>query len=464
MASKTIFTVGFQLPTKDIFQYKSFHSNASLLDADIVLFEPNLSYELDYPSQYNGKPNVSDKSSVACVASIKHWNIEIKTAFENGKTIFIFINTPEDIFVNTHYSLSGTGRSQRQTRNVSEINNFDMLPINFKDKKVAKGKNIKFTLDGNFLKSYWEIVKEFSNYELYFELENVKPLIVTKSGDKTVGAMITNEKGGVMLLLPPINLPENFIGLHSDGKTSIWTEKAIQFGKSLLNQIIAIDKSIKFSTQETPMPDWIKEEQFQLDIERKYLLEIEKLQNQIVLIQTKIEIKKSDLEKYILPKKLLYENGKLLEYALIDALETIGFKAANFDDGKSEFDIVFESAEGRFIGEAEGKDNSAIAITKFRQLESNIHEDFERDEITEHAKGVLFGNPFRLIHPNERKEFFTQKALDSAKRTGIVLVNTHELFEIVKYLKQSKNKVYAKQVRESFKNTSGEILKFPPIP
>jgi len=55
MASKTIFTVGFQLPTKDIFQHQSFHSNASLLDADIILFEPNLDYQLS-PS-YNTLTN-----------------------------------------------------------------------------------------------------------------------------------------------------------------------------------------------------------------------------------------------------------------------------------------------------------------------------------------------------------------------------------------------------------------------
>ncbi len=133
----------------------------------------------------------------------------------------------------------------------------------------------------------------------------------------------------------------------------------------------------------------------------------------------------------------------------------------SYDDGKSEFDIIFESEEGRFIGEAEGKDNSAINVTKFRQLESNIHEDYERDEVIVHAKGVLFGNPFRLVPPNERKEFFTQKALDSAKRTGIALVNTHELFEVVKYLKNTNDQGYATLVRECFKNTNGEIVKFP---
>ncbi len=336
-----------------------------------------------------------------------------------------------------------------------------MLPVNFKDKKIAKGQNVKLTQDGDFLKSYWETVKKFCDYDLYFEHETAKPLIITKSGNKTVGAIITNKNGGVILLLPPIKLPDDFTGLHSDGKTPIWTSKAIQFGKSLLNQIVAIDKSLKSSSENTPPPDWINEAQFQLSIEQKYLDEIVKLEEQIVNIQSQIEKNRVALEKNLLSKKLLYENGKPLEYAIIDALQIIGFKAENYDDGKSEFDIIFESEEGRFIGEAEGKDNSAIAITKFRQLESNILDDFERDEIKEHAKGVLFGNPFRLTHPNERKEFFTQKAIDSAKRSDIVLVNTHELFEVVKYLKNTNDKQYAKKIRECFKNIKGEIIKFP---
>lgn len=267
--------------------------------------------------------------------------------------------------------------------------------------------------------------------------------------------MLQNDKGGTILLLPPLKLPDNFIEITR------WSKEAIQFGKSLLGQIIAIDKVLKTSIESTPAPQWLEEKEFQLDVEQKYFDEINTLNQQIEEIKSQIEQKQTELSKHSLSKKLLYENGKPLEYAIIEALQTIGFKAENYDDGKSEFDIVFESDEGRFIGEAEGKDNSAINVTKFRQLESNINEDFERDEVTVHAKGVLFGNPFRLLHPNERKEFFTQKAIDSAKRTGIALVNTHELFEIVKYIKNTNNQDYAKLVRECFKSTSGDIIKFP---
>lgn len=463
MATKTIFTVGFKLPTSDIFQYKSFHSNVSLLDADIILLEPNLVYQSDYNNPtFQGKPSLSEVSSTQCVEAVMHWKEEMRISFESGKTIFIFMKSIEQVFYSTgQKEYSGTGKNTRTTNIVDILENYKMLPISFKDKKTTKGKNIKFTQEANFLKPYWDLVQDYTEYQLYFEYEKAKPLILTKSGDKTVGAMLRNDKGGTILLLPPLDLPKDFIGLSTDGKTQIWTQKAIQFGKSLLSKVVAIDKALKSSVESTPPPEWLSESQFQLEIEQKYIDDIDKLNQKIEKIKSQIEQKQNELFKHSLSKKLLYENGKPLEYAIIDALQTIGFKAENYDDGKSEFDIVFESEEGRFIGEAEGKDSSAIAITKFRQLESNIQDDFARDEINEHAKGVLFGNFHRLVHPNERTEFFTQKAIDSAKRSGIALVNTHELFEVVKYLKNANDEEYAKQVRECFKNTNGEILKFP---
>lgn len=464
MATKTIFTIGFDLPSNE-FQYKNFHSNTSLLDADIILFEPKLNYQVDYLNgTFQGKPSLSEISSTQCVESVKHWREELHIAFKSGKTIVIFLREYEEVYYNTgKKEFSGTGRNQKVTNMVAVLDSYLTIPIKFLNKRNAHGKNIKFNQEANFLKSYWDLVKDLTEYQLYFEHEKAKPLILTKTGDKTVGAMLRNDNGGTILLLPPLNLPKDFTGLNTDGKTQIWTQKAIQFGKSLLTQIVAIDKALKSSIESTPPPEWLGESRFQLDIEQKHIDEIEKLNQKIEKIKSQIEQKQNELSKHSLSKKLLYENGKPLEYAIIDALQIIGFKAENYDDGKSEFDIVFESDEGRFIGEAEGKDSSAINVHKYQQLERNISEDFARDEISIHAKGVLFGNPFRFTHPNERKEFFTQKVLDSAKRTGIALVNTHELFEVVKYLKNNNDKEYAKQVRECFKNTNGEIVKFPKI-
>ena len=82
----------------------------------------------------------------------------------------------------------------------------------------------------------------------------------------------------------------------------------------------------------------------------------------------------------------------------------MGFKANPFQEKDSVFDVVFESQEGRLIGEAEGKDNKAINIEKLRQLELNLQEDYSRDEISEFAKGALIGNAYRLTPPEERRD------------------------------------------------------------
>ena len=72
----------------------------------------------------------------------------------------------------------------------------------------------------------------------------------------------------------------------------------------------------------------------------------------------------------------------------------------------------------RFIGEVEGKDNKAINIDKFSQLERNLNEDFAREGVDQFAKGVLFGNPYRLRSPDNRDDPFTDKCRTAAARRG----------------------------------------------
>ncbi len=117
------------------------------------------------------------------------------------------------------------------------------------------------------------------------------------------------------------------------------------------------------------------------------------------------------------------------------------------------------------IGESEGKDTSAIDITKFRQLESNIGEDFERDEIEERAKGLLFGNGFRLTLPSERAPQFTQKSLANAKRLGSALVQTMDLYFVVIYLlDHPEDEAFKLACRTAIEETEGAIVKFPSLP
>jgi hypothetical protein len=162
---------------------------------------------------------------------------------------------------------------------------------------------------------------------------------------------------------------------------------------------------------------------------------------------------------------LLFEQGKPLENAILEAMKLMGFDGTSFSDGESEFDGIFVGPEGRCLGEAEGKDNKAINIDKFSQLERNLQEDFARDEVKEHAKGILFGNAFRLLPVGDRTEFFTAKCLSAAKRIGAALVRTPDLFVPARYIKEnSSDTEYARTCREAIFSAAGEVVVFPPPP
>ena len=143
----------------------------------------------------------------------------------------------------------------------------------------------------------------------------------------------------------------------------------------------------------------------------------------------------------------------------------MGFVANTYRDSDSEFDAVLECTEGRCIGEAEGRDRKPISIEKMRQLFLNIHEDLSREEISDPAKGILFGNAYRLSPPSDRPaEHFTAKCMSAAKGNGTALIRTCDLFEVAKALVDEPDEEFAALCRKAIFNTVGEEVKFPTHP
>ncbi len=169
---------------------------------------------------------------------------------------------------------------------------------------------------------------------------------------------------------------------------------------------------------------------------------------------------KSDLSEFI---HLLYETGKPLERAITKTLQLLGYEVDTLRIGDLEIDHVIVSPSGkRMIGEAEGKDISAIDIGKFRQLSSNIQEDFAREEIDAPAKGVLFANGFRLMQPEGRPEQFTQKSLTNALLHGTALIRTADLYAIaVHLLDHPEDNDFRVACRAAIEDTAGAIVIFP---
>lgn len=142
----------------------------------------------------------------------------------------------------------------------------------------------------------------------------------------------------------------------------------------------------------------------------------------------------------------------------------MGFTATPFNREGSEFDAVFSAPEGRFLGEVEGKNDKAVNVDKLDQLERNIREDFMRREDSSYAKGVLFGNAYRLRDSGSRPDFFTAKCRSAAARGRVALVQTPDLFFVTRYLEENNDEAYAAACRRAILEAEGVVVTFPPIP
>lgn len=459
MSARTIFSVGLQLPGNAA-EYVSFWSNQSLLDADIIVYSPGFNIEPDHVSYYRGKLSLGESGSFRLREQLSHWRTELKTAFEAGKTIFVYLQTPETVFVQTgQKEHSGTGRNRKTTNFVEPASSYSAIPIEL-SVHARSGERVRPATDLTFLATYWDQFGDVSPYLATISGEFTDEFIKTQCGDLTVAAAIRG-KSGAMIFLPPFTYDDReFIEL--DDKH--WTKTAIQFGHRLSASLLSVSDALKADSQITPPPEWTaspslrvpKENELEVRIEEK-TERIEELNNE------KIELVK-ELSQIGELRRLLFEKGKPLEEIILFSLRQLGFSAEGFDDGESEFDAVFTSAEGRFLGEAEGKDKRAVNIAKITQLERNLQEDFARDEVADFAKGVLFGNGFRLKPPADRTDVFTEKCCIAAKRLRIALVFTPDLFDPVRYLISNADPGYAEKCRIAIFKTEGEIVSFPNVP
>lgn len=308
--------------------------------------------------------------------------------------------------------------------------------------------------------SYWNEFCNKSTFNVTLNLERSSPLIFTKSGDMEVGSLIKNEaSNGAMVLLPDLDFYEEDF-LNDDNE---WTSNAEQFSAKFIKEIVNLSKAVQSSNEITPPPVWTEATVFKLNKEKIINEELMRVEQKLNTIQRKKEELLDKMKGTSELRNLLFEKGKPLEQAIHLALKIIGFQVSNFDNGESEFDAVFISEEGRFIGEAEGKDNKPINIEKLRQIALNIHEDLKRDDVSEPAKSVLFGNPYRILPIENRDEPFSIKCVSSAKVSSTALVFTPDLFIIAKYLSDNRNKIFAKRCRNAILKTAGRVV-FPEVP
>jgi hypothetical protein len=458
---KKILTVGLQLASNDA-SYESFASKTSLLDWDIVLFRPifNALVHTEYPNpQYNGKPSLTDEASFTVKEACDHWHREIRQAVQYGKTVVVFLPPITEVYVATgQRSYSGTGRSRSVTRHVDLLTNYAALPFNLVPVN-SKGSAMKLAAGAEVLAPYWTEFGPESEFKVILT-NRTDASITTKAGNKAVGALLRfKEASGTVVLLPDIEFQrEGFLNSRDN-----WTPAAKQFAARMISALVALDGALKQSADVTPEPDWAGDPTFALVKELTLRSELLEAERQLHAAQLRKDEVQDRLKEAGQLRALLYEKGKPLERAILEALRLLGFEAAPFRDANSEFDVVFKCPEGRLIGEVEGKDTKAINVDKLRQLAMNVQEDLQREEVDKPAKGVLFGNGYRLSVPSLREPQFTDKCQTAAKSSNFALVATSDLFNAAQYAANSSDAEYARRCRDALLRSVGIVaLPNPP--
>jgi len=450
--SASIITIGTQIPGKSDL-YADYSSGKSLHDYDIVVFDTSFpSYDYDFGG------SLSESGSKKLNTDIAHWRDELSSAIADGKTVFILLASSEKVSAKTGQK---EFKGSRTINYVTDVNNYSALPFTL-NATNSKGTKVKVS-DVRFSQLY-DVIKDHLEYQVYMSGSYGTVVFSTLKGTNTLGSVVKlKEKSGHLVLLPYFNL-ESMTEEHKDGK-EYWTKAGMRVGQQLVQQLIEIDKVLRKNSEATPTPNWA--------IEVSTSQKAVSLQKKIDTINATIKKKKAERDKATEQKQqadaikaLLYENGTILEGEIENVLTMMGYAVSNFRDGALEIDHVIVSPEGkRFIGEAEGKDKSAISIDKFRQLETNIQEDFQRDEVTEPAQGVLFGNGFRLQDPAKRPDEFTDKCYTNAKRLGTALVKTSDLYPIAVYLSDyPDDDAFKAACRKTLEDTKGSVVVFPKIP
>jgi hypothetical protein len=463
--TKTILTVGNELPG-GVAQYVALDSEQSLSDADIIIFEPGLALEtFSAESSYEGKPSLYESASFQAKERVQHWKRELETAFNAGKLIVVLMVKPEEVFIKTgKKSFEGTGRNARVTNYVEPLSSYAALPFDLRNVVAATGSKITAAGDLRYLAVLWKEFGGHFRFQTYFAGPLTDVFFRTPSDDRIVGGAIRKGKGAA-LFLPPLDFDrDKLVETDADGKNPRWTERATEIGHRLRQCIVEIAKAIATESRVTPPPGWVADGRYRLKLEEAVEKAIALKSAEIERLHAEREILRGNLQGAGSLRRLLFEKGRQLEDAILESLLLMGFKAERYKDSESEFDAVFTSEEGRFLGEAEGKDGHAINIDKLSQLERNIQEDFARPEVDAHAKGVLFGNAYRLTKPEDRGDPFTAKCRTGAARSRTALVPTPALFAVAKYLKEHANPEFAKRCRLALLSAEGKVVEFPNPP
>ena len=332
MAKKKVLSIGIEIPGADVEQI-TLKSKVSLLDYDIVIIDPCINCFFGYSyDEYLGEPCIDDSNSFSLKEHIEHWRREILESIRTGKNIFFMLNKEQKVYVATgEKSFSGTSKNRQINRKVELATNYQIVP-GVIEVTNSSGSSMRIVGKNNVIVPYWSTMGDSSEFRVLLDGKGVKPIVQTKTGQKTVGARLRYKNAeGNLFLLPYIEFElKTYTYKNEEDNKIYWTDEAISFGKRFVSSICALDKAVKSTGALSAKPDWIKQDKYALPKEEKTREKLIEVESKI----DKLQKKKEHLEQEILDesvlKRLLYENGKPLEGGDTHSFRTHGVYRITF--------------------------------------------------------------------------------------------------------------------------------------
>ena len=447
--------------TREQISLYSSSDNVSLIDGDIILFSPKF---FNYPNynqkKFDGQQLLTKDQSTLFKDEFLYWQIEMEIAMRKRKTIFVFCEQPKRFYFHSESLLYPD----------FFIGSLLLLDIPcLKQYRLVSGKEIQYHNKNTILKPLWETFQKYFCHKIafqkkhfsedvYFVPKNFNP---KDEESEVFGGIMTTPSGGFIVVLPAIDFQHpDFIKKRQHLKTGLQNvydeKKLLTLSNQLIHHLTQVDYALKSYYTLTPPPTWSLHDKFKINTASKIEKDISSLQAKLQkLSQKKIHLEQC-LEKEKVFHRLLFENGKPLEEAVITSLKLIGFKNTPYYE-QPQFDVICKSKEGICLGEIESKDNKAIDIKTISQLIKMLKEYIGNKKVKTPLKGILFGNGYRLEYPNKRNIQFTDECIQTAQQNNIALVCTTDLFHVSQHLKNHLDVTFANKCRQMILSTKGIV-------
>ncbi|MHC1698828.1 MAG: hypothetical protein AB9919_12360 [Geobacteraceae bacterium] len=191
----------------------------------------------------------------------------------------------------------------------------------------------------------------------------------------------------------------------------------------------------------SPEPDWVKniEMPFVADLSCQ-ISEAESVITHQKEIITGINTQICEIKSF---RRLLYGTGFELEDIVKESLQRLGARVTPAKYAQEEYILEVDGVE--YLMEVKGVTKS-ISLTHLRQLNDYLlkyQEDTGRE-----CKGILFGNPWRILPPSlrgsEETTLFPDNVIKRAEQWGVSLVSSMAYFDA--FLKTLENPSLARQI------------------